>query len=189
MASALDAKVWLMNGSWRSNASKAQQLGSESSPASASMISGYSSLTVRNRVAFLRLRAFNGWPRTNWPLEALLPRSSQYAARHRALVNARVITFRAARVSTQPIAALRTDRAHHGVLRKCERVATGLIPSLRSPQSLAHQGRAEFIDQFCIDLMVILGANIDERRQCLTKGWCKRRYPIGGSSSGGVGSR
>ena len=45
--------------------------------AAASMISGYSSLTVRSRPAFLRLRAFRGWPRTNWPLAALLE-TSQY---------------------------------------------------------------------------------------------------------------
>jgi hypothetical protein len=37
--------------------------------------------------------------------------------------------------------------------------------------------------------MVILAANFGERWQCLTKGWCECRYPRGGSSSGGVGSR
>ena len=29
-------------------------------------------LTVRSRPAFLRLRAFNGWPRTNWPLASVI---------------------------------------------------------------------------------------------------------------------
>ena len=77
IASALEARVWLMKGSCLSRASTAEQLGNGSSPASASMISGNSSLAVRSRSALRRLRAFSGWPRTNWPLAALLPRSSQ----------------------------------------------------------------------------------------------------------------
>ena len=107
MASAADARVWLIKGSWRSSASTAEQLGNGSSPASALMISGYNSLTVRSRPAFLRLRAFNGCPRTNWPLAALLPRSSQYAVRFLVFVNARAMMLRAARVSTQPISRSR----------------------------------------------------------------------------------
>src|ERR1035437_9005254 len=92
-------------------------------------------------------------------------------------------------VALQQIAAVSTDAVHQGVLSKGKCVATRFLPGLRCPKPLAHQGGAEFIDQFCIDLMAILGANIGERRQCLAKGWCESCYPSGGSSSGGVGSR
>jgi len=46
-----------------------------SSPSSASVISGNSSLTVRSRFALRRPHAFSGCPRTNWQFAALLPRS------------------------------------------------------------------------------------------------------------------
>ena len=52
MASALAASVWLMKGSCLSRASTAEQLGNGSSPDSASMISGNSSLAVRSRSDF-----------------------------------------------------------------------------------------------------------------------------------------
>ena len=44
-------------------------------------ISGYSSATVGRRSFFFLLAEFFGCPRTNWPLDALLPRSSQYSTR------------------------------------------------------------------------------------------------------------
>jgi hypothetical protein len=48
-----------------------------------------------------------------------------------------------------------------------------LLPGLRSSKPLPYQGGAEFIDEFSVDLVAILGANIGERRQCLGKGWSK----------------
>jgi hypothetical protein len=59
------------------------------------------------------------------------------------------------------------------VLSERKGIAATLFPDLRSSKPLAYQGGAEFIDEFHIDLVAILGANIGERRQCLAKGWSK----------------
>lgn len=77
MANALAARTLLINGSCRESASAAEQLGSVPSPCEISMIEGKSSVTVRNRVRLWRLMSFIGWPRTNCPLLALFPMSSQ----------------------------------------------------------------------------------------------------------------
>ena len=64
-------------------------------------ISGYNSATVGRRSFFFLLAEFFGCPRTNCPLEALLPRSNQYSARE--LKTHLSMARRAFRVSTQPI--------------------------------------------------------------------------------------
>ena len=58
--------------------SAALQLGCESSSRAAFAISGYKSTIVRRRIALWRFRRFKGWPKTNWPVSALLPISSEY---------------------------------------------------------------------------------------------------------------
>src|SRR6516225_2439250 len=67
-----------MKGSCRVSASAALHEGSSSSCLSRLRISGYNSVTVGRRFFFL-LAEFFGCPRTNCPLDALLPRSSQYS--------------------------------------------------------------------------------------------------------------
>ena len=90
-----------MKGSCRVRASAALHEGWSSSFLSRFRISGYNSATVRRRFFFLRLAEFFGCPRTNCPLEALLPRSSQYSTRE--LNTHLVMARRALRVSTQPM--------------------------------------------------------------------------------------
>src|SRR5947209_5024621 len=75
-ASAWFARVGLTNGSCRSKASGALQLGSSSGNCE-SAISGKSSATVLRRVEHRRFLLFSGSPSTNWPPSDLLPRSSQ----------------------------------------------------------------------------------------------------------------
>ena len=141
----------------------------------------------------LRFQRIKRWPNSEVPRSATLDGDNQLPAFEfriapsaaELIAHFKVILD----IALQQIAALRANRAHHGVLRKCKHVSARFLPGLRSSQSLSHQCGAEFINQFSIDLMVILGANIGERWQCLSEGWCKRRYPSGGSSSGGVGSR
>ncbi len=70
-----------MNGSCRVKASAALQEGWSSSFLSPLRISGYNSATVGRRSLFFVLAEFFGCPRTNCPLEALLPRSNQYSMR------------------------------------------------------------------------------------------------------------
>src|SRR5271165_3356006 len=91
-----------MNGSCRVNASAALQDGWSSSFTPGAAISGKSSVTVGKRHFPFRLFAeFFGCPSMNWPLEALLPKSSQYSTR--AFKTHLSIARRAFRVSTQPM--------------------------------------------------------------------------------------
>src|SRR5208337_903634 len=78
IASAWYASVWFTNGSCRSNASNALHGGSLSFLSSfALMSSGKSSGAVGKRKSRALFLWFSGWPSTNWPLSALLPRSNQ----------------------------------------------------------------------------------------------------------------
>src|ERR1022692_4647855 len=90
-----------MKGSCRVKASAALQEGWESPFLSLLRISGYNSATVGRRSFFFLLAEFFGCPRTNCPLDALLPRSNQYNARE--LETHLSMARRAFRVSTQPI--------------------------------------------------------------------------------------
>src|SRR5664279_6421476 len=90
-----------MKGSCRVSASDALHEGWSSSFLSLLRISGYNSATVGRRYFFFLLAEFFGCPRTNCPLDALLPRSSQYSARE---LNTHLsIARRAFVVSTQPM--------------------------------------------------------------------------------------
>jgi len=62
-------------------------------------------------------------------------------------------------VALKQIAPLRADAAHHCVLSERQGVAATLLPCLHGPQPFAHEDGAEFVDQFGIDLMAVLGAN------------------------------
>ena len=78
IANAWYARVWFTKGSCRSNASNALHGGSLSFLSSfALMSSGKSSGAVGKRKSRVLFLWFSGWPSTNWPLSALLPRSSQ----------------------------------------------------------------------------------------------------------------
>src|SRR5271165_2959181 len=91
-----------MKGSCRVKASAALQEGWESAFLFLLRISGYNSATVGSRSFLVLLAEFFGCPRTNCPLDALLPRSSQYSAREfKAHLS---MAHRAFRVSTQPMA-------------------------------------------------------------------------------------
>src|ERR1035441_638648 len=100
-----------MKGSCRVKASAALQDGWSSSFTFGPAISGKSSVTVRKRHFPLRLfEELCGCPRMNWPLDALLPRSSQYSTRD---CNAHLSMERDAfRVSTHPITRSKIGRAH-----------------------------------------------------------------------------
>src|SRR5271165_6177178 len=70
-----------MKGSCRVSASAALQEGWSSSFWLLLRISGYNSATVGSRSFLFLLAEFFGCPRTNCPLDALLPRSNQYSTR------------------------------------------------------------------------------------------------------------
>src|ERR1039457_3765410 len=90
-----------MKGSCRVKASAALQEGWESCFLSLLRISGYNSATGGRRSFFFLLAEFFGCPRTNCPLDALLPRANQYCTRE---LNTHLsIARRAFRVSTQPM--------------------------------------------------------------------------------------
>src|SRR5271165_6341624 len=90
-----------MKGSCRVSASAALHEGWSSSFLVLLRISGYNSATVGRRSFFFLLAEFLGCPRTNCPLDALLPRSSQYSTRE--FKTHLSIARRAFRVSTQPV--------------------------------------------------------------------------------------
>ena len=100
-----------MKGSCRLRASAALHDGWSSSVLSLSRISGYNSATVGRRSFLFLLAELFGCPRTNCPLNALLPRSNQYSTRE---LNTHLsMARRAFRVSTHPphcVLPLRTRR-------------------------------------------------------------------------------
>ena len=70
-----------MDGSCRVSASAALHEGRSSSVLSSLRISGYNSATVGRRCFLFLFAELFGCPRTNCPLPALFPRSSQYRTR------------------------------------------------------------------------------------------------------------
>src|SRR5664280_1601891 len=90
-----------MKGSCRVKASAALHEGRSSSFLSLVRISGYNSATVERRSFFFLFAEFFGCPRTNCPLDALLPRSNQY--RTRELKTHLSMARRALLVSTHPM--------------------------------------------------------------------------------------
>src|SRR5664279_3940138 len=90
-----------MKGSCRVSASDALHEGWSSSFLSLLRISGYNSATVGRRSFLFLLAEFFGCPRTNCPVDELLPRSSQYSTRE--FKTHLSMARRAFRVSTHPM--------------------------------------------------------------------------------------
>jgi hypothetical protein len=89
-------------------------------------------------------------------------------------------------VASEQVAALCSNSAHHGVLRKLDCAFSRLLPDVWSSQTLPHQRGAKLEEQLAMDLMVVFGSNARERWQSLSAGRRQDRYPSGASNSDGA---